>query len=129
MPRNSFADNHTVPLESEMENEVSTASLLDQALQTISSLVKTGDLPEHLPAELHEHPQFRELVSSLMASNQLRGIGSQPADLESQIAHALSALHANLRNLTWQTERIAAGNFDQGADFIVRLSKAFQPGC
>ncbi|MEN8613891.1 response regulator [Dehalogenimonas sp. THU2] len=41
------------------------------------------------------------------------------------ILHSLKSLHANLRNLTWVTEKIAAGDFSQRIDFMGDFSKAF----
>lgn len=37
----------------------------------------------------------------------------------------LKQLHANLRHLTWQTQRIAAGDLDQQVDFLGEFSHAF----
>ncbi len=41
------------------------------------------------------------------------------------MAGALKTLHASLRHLTWQTQRVAAGDFSQRVDFMGDFSEAF----
>ena len=42
-----------------------------------------------------------------------------------QLISPLKELHANLRHLAWQTQRIAEGDYNQNIDFLGDFSKSF----
>jgi diguanylate cyclase (GGDEF)-like protein len=44
---------------------------------------------------------------------------------ENEIASSLKALHASLRHITWQTQQVAKGDYQQRVDFMGEFSTAF----
>jgi diguanylate cyclase (GGDEF)-like protein len=44
---------------------------------------------------------------------------------DNELASNLKALHATLRHLTWQTQRVAGGDYNQKIDFMGDFSEAF----
>ncbi len=44
---------------------------------------------------------------------------------ENEMAAPLKALHATLKHLTWQTQQVATGDYQQRVDFMGDFSKAF----
>ncbi|MDR1709677.1 MAG: diguanylate cyclase [Candidatus Accumulibacter sp.] len=51
--------------------------------------------------------------------------GIAPPSPENELAAPLKALHATLRHLTWQTQRIAQGDYKQRVDFLGDFAVAF----
>lgn len=101
------------------------AGLLRQALHD-------KNVPEVLLADLAEHEQkeFRVLFDELIElrrfiMNIATGDLSSKITLKGYTAGALKTLQANLKHLTWQTQRIASGDFSQRLDFMGEFSKAF----
>jgi diguanylate cyclase (GGDEF)-like protein/PAS domain S-box-containing protein len=106
-----------------MPDPKNLAALLRQALHDKKP-------PELLPSDCAEQDEFQVLYNELI---ELRHFIMSVAtgDLSGRIAFkgytagALKTLQANLKHLTWQTQRIAAGDFSQRLDFMGEFSKAF----
>ncbi len=82
------------------------------------------------PPGLEDDAELEVLLDELAALYQFSLAISQ-GDLERSLtakgsmAGALKALHAALRHLTWQTQRVAAGDFSQRVAFMGEFSEAF----
>lgn len=85
---------------------------------------------EPLPPELEGGADLEALLDELAALCQFALAISQ-GDLERSLAvkgsmaGALKTLHAALRHLTWQTQRVAAGDFSQRVAFMGEFSEAY----
>lgn len=104
--------------------------ILEIALRAIVDLIRTGQLPAGLPADVTEHDQFQLLVSSWSSLQQFslaisNGDLSGNLRMQGLLAGSLKHIQANLRHLTWQTQMVAAGNFSQRVDFLGEFSQAF----
>jgi len=78
----------------------------------------------------HDTPEIAELrrsVATLRDFTRALAIGdlAQNMHLGGGMAGALKSLQANLRHLTWQTQRVAEGDFTQRIDFLGDFSFAF----
>ncbi|MDR0577426.1 MAG: diguanylate cyclase [Candidatus Accumulibacter sp.] len=49
----------------------------------------------------------------------------KPPSSRNELASPLKSLHANLKHLTWQTQRIAQGDYQQRVDFMGDFANAF----
>lgn len=60
-------------------------------------------------------------------SNALAGgdLGVDPPSRDNELAAPLKMLHANLRHLTWQTQQVAKGDYNQNVDFMGDFATAF----
>ena len=71
---------------------------------------------------------FAEGIADARQFVQALSRGELDAQLSSprnEIAAPLIALQASLRHLTWQTQQVAAGDYQQRVDFMGRFSEAF----
>ena len=104
-------------------------SALAEALAAIRATLRSGRRAA-LPAGLDGNAELGELLSELadlyrftLAVSQ--GDLEQPLTARGSLAGALKTLDAALRHLTWQTQRVAAGDYTQRVDFMGDFSEAF----
>jgi hypothetical protein len=116
--------------------EPSERKRLDRISETLYRLMR-GEHAAPLPEEGEPDDEIRQVGSFLNAL--LREVDAAretaqalsggdldaPIDGHSRIAGAMKNLQATLRHLTWQTGRIAAGDFSQRLDFLGDLSQSF----
>ena len=63
-----------------------------------------------------------QLLAKALAKGDLHGSTPPPSN---ELASQLKSLHASLRHLTWQTQQVAKGNYNQRVDFMGDFSSAF----
>lgn len=63
----------------------------------------------------------RKFATELARGN----LGMEPPSPENELASHLKSLHASLRHLTWQTQRVAQGDYKQRVDFMGDFADAF----
>jgi len=87
---------------------------------------------EDLPEQLHEFGNgliyYTECVMETTALATALSRGSLDGELPSrgnEIAAPLKSLHASLRHLTWQAQRIAKGDYNQRVAFMGEFADAF----
>lgn len=89
-----------------------------------------GQIPTEAPPEGECQEELQKLVASLsevtrftkaMAAGDLSATLRQGGPL----AGAMKGLHANLRHLSWQAQKVAGGDFSQRVDFLGDFSVAF----
>ena len=104
-------------------------SALEATLSAIRATLRSGRRAA-LPAELEANVELDGLLNELadlyrftLAVSQ--GDLEQPLAARGSLAGALKTLDAALRHLTWQTQRVAAGDFTQRVDFMGEFSEAF----
>jgi len=77
-----------------------------------------------------DHPEFRRLYEQIMAIREL-SFALGEGNIENQttergfVLSNMKALQANLRHLTWQTKKIAEGDYSQKVDFLGDFSDSF----
>ncbi|MBN1372967.1 MAG: diguanylate cyclase [Anaerolineaceae bacterium] len=101
----------------------------DEAIHILLDVLKKGT-PAAVSGELSANPEYQELMAHLTELRQFllalsNGDLSQELLLKGPIAGSLKNLQANLRHLTWQTQKIAEGDFSQRVDFLGDFSAAF----
>jgi len=102
---------------------------LGAALEALAATLRSGRRPE-LPPELAGRHELTGLIDELLTLYRfLLAVSSGDLDhdlpLRGSVAGALKNLQAALRHLTWQTQRVAAGDFSQRVDFMGEFSEAF----
>jgi diguanylate cyclase (GGDEF)-like protein len=103
--------------------------LLRGALHAVGQTLRAGLRPD-LPPELAEEPELERIVSELLSLYHFvlalsNGDLEQTIDIRGNVAGALKSLQASLRHLTWQSQRVAAGDFTQRVDFMGEFADAF----
>lgn len=108
---------------------------LAEAADTIDRLLKTSTArplrPSALTAELQTFAeQFDRLLDALAVWQRFAtalGNGNlrQDPPPRAHLLDPLKQLQSSLRHLTWQTQRIAAGDLEQQVDFLGDFSRAF----
>lgn len=101
-------------------------------IQLLLTLLCSARLPEELPieAELRNDPDFQKLYNYTLALRELSA-ALHGGDLQRLVSGKgfilanLKALQSNLRHLTWQTKKVAEGDFSQKVDFLGEFSEAF----
>ncbi len=68
-----------------------------------------------------EYNDYAESMHSLSIGE----LGMTPSKGKMRVAHSFKSLQSNLRHLTWKTQQIANGDFNQEVDFMGDFSKAF----
>jgi diguanylate cyclase (GGDEF)-like protein len=105
-------------------------ALYEQLLKIMDQAFLTGVLPDDVPEEIANHPVFENLFERILAIQQFT-LALASGDLEptlkvkGRVAGALKSLQANLRHLTWQTQRIAAGDLTHKVAFMGDFASAF----
>lgn len=109
---------------------------IDKITATIHSLLK-GNIPEEIDVSNYSHDEIKQLsetVNKLIESLSTvkdfiiplsHGVLDKELDKKYFLASPFKQLQASLRHLTWQTEQIAKGDFNQRVDFMGDFSKAF----
>ena len=104
----------TNPLPEELIN------LLTGALHQV---LLTGGLPRNCPVEVRENQKVKNFINDLDAIQKFL-MAMANGDLEPElkvkgkVAGALKTLQSNLRQLTWQAQRIASGDLNQSVAFM-----------
>ncbi len=101
---------------------------LARVVRALRSALDGGDAP--LPLPVAAAPEVVRLYDDLrhlreFALSVSRGDLGQRLALRGYTAGALKAIQANLSHLTWQSQRIAEGDFSQRLDGMGDLSRAF----
>lgn len=99
------------------------------SLKAVQSVL-TDRHPISLPAEEAATEDVAVLYKTLMDLREfllsiIEGDLSQQLRQKGYLAGVLKSLQANLRHLTWQTQRISQGDFTQRVDFMGDFSTAF----
>jgi diguanylate cyclase (GGDEF)-like protein len=102
---------------------------LRSGLDAVAAVLRTG---RRRPAEppLDQDEELNRVLDELAALYAFALAISQgnleyDLDARGSLAGALKSLHAALRHLTWQSQRVAAGDFTQRVDFMGEFSEAF----
>ena len=100
----------------------------DLFLRALREVLATGKATA-LPDAARD-PEAHAVIADLAAIHVFalalaKGNLDERLEVRGAFAGALKGLHANLRHLTWQSERIAEGDFSQKVDFMGDFSKAF----
>ncbi len=103
---------------------------LDLALQLLLEKIYYASPKSEIPADLHHNPFFQELSNYLTELTRFglalsNGDLSQTLKAKGALAGSLKNLQATLQHLTWQTQMIAKGDFNQRVDFMGDFSLAF----
>ncbi len=101
----------------------------DNAIRNLLDVLNKGT-PATASEELAANSEYQELIASLEELRRFvlalsNGDLSQTLSQKGPIAGSLKNLQANLRHLTWQTQKIAEGDFSQRVDFLGDFSTAF----
>lgn len=114
-----------------MENQtIENEEFLAKVIDAVNQVLTTGFIPTDLPATMADNQEFIALLADLCGIYQFT-LELANGELESEykisgkIAGALKSLQANLRHLTWQTQQIAWGDFNQRVEFMADFSEAF----
>jgi diguanylate cyclase (GGDEF)-like protein len=104
-------------------------SAVEAALAAIRATLRSGRRVAP-PAELEANAELDELLNELADLYRLalaisQGEFEQPLSARGSLAGSLKTLDAARRHLTWQTQRVAAGDFTQRVDFMGDFSEAF----
>lgn len=106
--------------------------LLDYLIDVMYNPDKAYLNVEELPEEFHTFGKglkyFAECVRETTNFAKALSKGNLDVDLPStnnEIASSLKTLHASLRHLTWQTEQVSKGDYQQRVDFMGDFSQAF----
>lgn len=100
-----------------------------ESIIAMQSVLKDRN-PKPLPPEDLSDPAVVELYACLadlraFVTYLLEGDLGYSSGHKGYLAGSLKSLQANLRHLTWQTKRIAQGDFSQKVDFMGEFSAAF----
>ncbi len=104
---------------------------LARALQVFEdSWFNNSAPPDVLPGDRDIQIRFSDLLSDLLAVQKFalaisRGDLSLSLRARGMVAGSFKALQSSLRHLTWQTQKIAQGDFNRRVDFMGDFSQAF----
>jgi diguanylate cyclase (GGDEF)-like protein len=106
------------------------SQLLNEAISLLDQAISKPDPATDLAGDLKLYPALGLLYSKLLDIREFflalaNGDLSEELRIKGYLAGTLKALQANLRHLTWQTQRIASGDFSQRVDFMGEFSDAF----
>lgn len=104
----------------------------EQLISLITQLLTGANLPENLPlphglegSEAFERLRTLILDIRLLSSALSKGELHKFVYSKGFIISNLKALQSNLRHLTWQTQKLAEGDFSQRVDFLGEFSQSF----
>ena len=103
-----------------------TTSLVIRHIDGLLGGPSPPDIPEELAGNegfVALHNRFMEL--RLTVSDFAKGNLSRTINMRGFVAGGLKALQSNLRHLTWQTQQIERGDFNQEVHFLGDFSAAF----
>ncbi len=114
----------------EREGLPRATELADKAVRAVEDAL---NLPHPTPADevlLRDVVGLRELLEEIAALREFslamsKGELDYTTRCRGVVIGALKSLQANLRHLTWQTQRIAAGDLDVRVNFLGQFSDAF----
>lgn len=114
------------------EGEGRSTAVDKDFIRLLLTLICSSRSPKKLKIDpqLADDPEFQTLHSYILALRDLSFALSR-GDLKCFVGGKgfilgnLKALQSNLRHLTWQTKRIAKGDFSQKVDFLGEFSEAF----
>jgi diguanylate cyclase (GGDEF)-like protein len=115
---------------SEQSDEAAAVLPIAAVLAAIKDTVRWGAPPAALTAALADEDELREILTYLGDLHTFT-TALAAGNLDERFAHkgalagGLKSLQAALRHLTWQTQRIAAGDFTQRVDFMGDFATAF----
>jgi diguanylate cyclase (GGDEF)-like protein len=103
---------------------------LHEAAKCLQEVINAPSPAPDLAANLQPCPELKDLYADLLNLRQFllalaNGDLSQVLRIKGYLAGALKSLQSNLRHLTWQTQRIASGDFSHRVDFLGEFSQAF----
>jgi diguanylate cyclase (GGDEF)-like protein len=111
---------------------VSSAADSADLAAALKALRETLDSGRRAPSPqgLEDQEQLAGLLDELAALYEFtlaisQGELGRPLAVKGSMAGALKTLHAALRHLTWQTQRVASGDFSQRVAFMGEFSEAF----
>lgn len=104
--------------------------MLESALRTLDHILATGIEPQDLPDALQSNEQFQKILATFRAFQEFvigmaKGDLSVPLPVKGTVADTLKQIQANLRQLTWQAQMIAGGDYNQRIEFMGDFSTAF----
>ncbi|MDR0491641.1 MAG: diguanylate cyclase [Oscillospiraceae bacterium] len=97
-------------------------------LDPVNAFLNVGDLPESFRDFCNGLLYFVDCIIETRQLAQSLSKGDFSGELpppDNEIASPLKSLHASLRHLTWQTQQIANGDYQQRVDFLGDFSKSF----
>ncbi len=104
---------------------------LSSALQLLQDTwMKAVQPTAALPGDPGQQAALADLIAAILETQQFalilaQGDLTQPLHRRGIMAGTLKSLQASLRHLTWQTERIAKGDFSQQVEFMGEFSRSF----
>ncbi|HEY5556755.1 diguanylate cyclase [Acetobacterium sp.] len=101
-----------------------------ELLKYLKALVFDVKIKEEIPEKFKENGDFSELdemIRTIRTSANELGVGNLSYEIKGKgyVLGSLKSLQASLRNLTWKTQAIAAGDFSQSVHFLGEFSDAF----
>ena len=98
-------------------------------VEHIRKMLHDPEVPA-LPPELADMPELQDIHAYILELRQalaafVRGEPSMDLHMRGIVAGKIKSLQANLLHLTWQIQRVAAGDFTQRVDFLGEFSTAF----
>lgn len=112
-------------------NSKAPAGELGPPLQALEAAWLKGQTPAApLPGEPPSQVRLRQLLDDVLAVQDFalslaKGDLSPTLKATGAMAGGLKSLQASLRHLTWQTQKIAQGDFSQRVDFMGEFSESF----
>jgi diguanylate cyclase (GGDEF)-like protein/PAS domain S-box-containing protein len=99
-------------------------------LAILQGIFLLGKAPAAWPASSARNDAWRKLAEDWLVIRQFMNqltLGDLSAEMriKGQLAGSLKSFQANLRHLTWQVQRVAAGDLTQKVDFMGDFSSAF----
>ncbi len=104
--------------------------LLDDAVDLLGAVVNANHPPKQIEGPLSRHQPLNELFDALWVVRK-SALALATGDLAVKIAAkgylagALKTLQAHFKHLTWQTQRVADGDFSQRVDFMGEFAAGF----
>jgi PAS domain S-box-containing protein len=96
-------------------------------VEVLNSVLSESNISDQAPEEFKEIQGFSDLYSAIYTIREhfiqlSQGNINNKVEGKGYVFGALKSLQSSLRHLTWQTKRIAQGDFSQKVDFMGELS-------
>ncbi len=111
--------------------------MIEESIEKLATLLQ-GKIPDKIETEIITNEEHRHLATMLnqifefmqethefiepLSKGDLHEISMQPKNF---LSSPFKELHSRLRHLTWQTEQVAQGDYNQRVDFMGDFSEAF----
>ncbi len=111
--------------------------MIEESIEKLATLLQ-GKIPDKIETEIITNEEHRHLATMLnqlfefmqethefiepLSKGDLHEISMQPKNF---LNSPFKELHSRLRHLTWQTEQVAQGDYNQRVDFMGDFSEAF----